>query len=94
MGKINFNKRMLITPIPDERDELVRQNAELRLQNEFLRGLLDCHGIKIPDSMDDYLDAKETGITEEAYVVEKLDALSAAISICTQLLIDIKMNTK
>lgn len=94
MGKLKFDNRRLITPIPDERDELVRQNAKLRLQNQFLRELLECHDVRIPNSMDDYLDAKETGITEEAYVVEKLDALSAAISICTQLLIDIKMNTK
>lgn len=93
MGKFKFNKRMLISPIPKERDELVRQNAKLRLQNEFLRSLLDCHNIKIPESMDDYLEAKEMGC-EDAYVVSKLEALEAGISICNQIIIDIKMNMK
>lgn len=93
MGKLKFNKRMLITPIPNERDKLVRQNAKLRLQNEFLRGLLDCHGIKIPEAMDDYLEAKEMN-TEGAYVISKLETLEAGISMCNQIIVDIRMNMK
>lgn len=44
--------------------------------------------------MDDYLETKEAGIGKEAYIIGRLDALAAGVSICNQMLIDIKMNTK
>lgn len=94
MEKLKFNKRRLITPIPDEREKLVEQNTKLRLQNQFLRDLLECNNIRIPESMDDYLETKEAGIGKEAYIIGRLDALAAGVSICNQMLIDIKMNTK
>lgn len=93
MGKFfKFMGNSIIDPIPEERDDLVRQNARLRLQNEFLRGLLECHNIKIPESMDDYLETKEIGLTEESYIVGQLDILSTELRMLHQILIYIKMN--
>lgn len=87
-----FIGHSIIDPIPEERDELISQNARLRLQNEFLRGLLECNNIRIPKSMDDYIETKEMGISEEAYIVGRLDILSTELRMLNQLLIDIKMN--
>ena len=87
-------KNLFTDSIPDNREDLVRQNAKLRLQNQFLRGLLECHDIRIPESMDDYLETKANGLETEAYIIGKIDALSAGLSICNQLLFDVKMNMK
>jgi len=80
--------------IPNDKKELIIQNARLRLQNEFLRKLLDSRGIKIPESMDDFLETRELGIDKDSYIVYKLDVINASLSMQTQLLLDIKMNMK
>lgn len=92
--KLKINNNQIIETIPNGRDELVKENARLRFQNEFLRKLLDSRGIKIPESMDDFLEARELGINKDVYIVDKLDMLNASLSMQTQLLLDIKMNMK
>lgn len=92
--KLKINNNKIIEPIPSDRDELVKQNVKLRLQNEFLRNLLGSHGIRISESMDDYLETIELGIDKDSYIVDKLDAINDSLSMQIQLLLDIKMNIK
>ena len=43
--------------------------------------------------LNDYLEAKEMN-TEGAYVISKLETLEAGISMCNQIIVDIRMNMK
>ncbi len=92
--KLKIYKNQILEPIPDDKDELVKQNARLRLQNEFLRNLLGSHDIRIPESMDDYLETRELEFDKDSYIVGKLDSINDSLSMLNQLLTDINMNMK
>lgn len=92
--KLKTYKNQILEPIPDDKDKLVKQNARLRLQNEFLRNLLGSHDIRIPESMDDYLETRELEFDKDSYIVGKLDSINDSLSMLNQLLTDIKMNIK
>lgn len=94
MKKLKIYKNQILDQIPDDKDELVKQNVRLRHQNEFLRNLLGSHDIRIPESMDDYLETRELEFDKDSYIVGKLESINDSLSMLNQLLTDIKMNMK
>lgn len=94
MKKLKIYKKQILDQIPDDKDELVKQNVRLRHQNEFLRNLLGSHDIRIPESMDDYLETRELEFDKDSYIVGKLESINDSLSMLNQLLTDIKMNMK
>lgn len=83
---MNIRKETIL----ENKEDLRKEVAKLRLQNQFLREILEYHQIKIPETIDKYIDSDPDDLI--GYIADmavNLSTLNSAVMMNNQLIAEL-----